>query len=162
MVQGGSARCHLPPSVFSAKPQFRACKSPERKDAADSQDLDTVLSVALLPVPTLPFEEGFPMSFDMQLLQGVHHLRRVLLRSEDQPQRRQFFVSSSAEDLLTVRACLMHNNATWAYYCTSLKHSHRAKRMHSVDRHAFLGGGLLFIGCCFFLSGVSSMGLSPR
>lgn len=91
MVQGVNARCHLPRSVLLSKPH--TCE-PGKKDAANSQDLGIVLCVAVLPVSAGSFEEGFPMPFNMQLLQGVYHLRRVLLCPEDHPLRHQFSVSS--------------------------------------------------------------------
>lgn len=80
MVQGVNARCHLPRSVLSSEPH--TCE-PGNKDAASSQDLGIVLCVAVLPVPTGSFEEGFPMPFNMQLLQGVYYMRRVLLCPKD-------------------------------------------------------------------------------
>jgi len=74
------------------KKKPHTCK-PGKKDAASSQDLGIIVCVTVLPVSTGSYEKGFPMSFNMQLLQGVYHLRRVFLYPKDCPHRNQFPVS---------------------------------------------------------------------
>lgn len=87
----GNARCRLPRSLHEP----HTCE-PGDKHAASCQDLGFAFRVALLRVSAGPFEEGFTVSFNMQLLQGVHHLRRVHLRPEDYPQRRLVTVSTAS------------------------------------------------------------------
>lgn len=97
--QGASAAFHgagwkraVPSASIRALSEPHTCE-PGKEDAANSQDLGIAFCVAVLPLSTGSFEEGFPMSFNMQLFQGVYHLRRVLLCPEDIPQRDQFTVS---------------------------------------------------------------------
>lgn len=66
---------------------------PGQKDAASSQDLGIAVCVARHSVAAGTFQEGLAVSFNMQLLQGVHHLRRDLLRPEGFPQRHHLAVS---------------------------------------------------------------------
>lgn len=76
------------------KKNLHTCE-PDRKDAASSQDLGSAVCVAVQPVSAGSSEKGFPMPFNMQLLQRVHHMRRVLQHPADCPQRDHFIVSKT-------------------------------------------------------------------
>lgn len=56
--------------------------------------MGAAVRVAVPPRPAGTFQEGLALSVDMQLLPGVHHLRRVAVRPKNQPQRHHLTVSS--------------------------------------------------------------------
>lgn len=80
-------------------------ESASTRHAASCEHLDVgaAVRVAVPPGPAGTPQEGLALSVDMQLLPGVHHLRRLAVRPEDQPQRHHLTVSSLQGSFSTQR-----------------------------------------------------------